>query len=203
MEDYPINFIKSYLWGRYIRKREKTYNPGHVLNEFSLWFSTDDKHGRSPKDLSKRFFICDGCGKERIFYATYPIPGTHWHGSYCWLCWRKRTGAKKRLNMGINSYVFDNEDFIEWLDISNALEKIELSTRQKQVLHFYMMEYSERMIAEKLEISHQAVHKLLTRIFKLIYEYLNGEVAKTPSQMTHISEEELINVKTELQFERN
>jgi predicted DNA-binding protein YlxM (UPF0122 family) len=38
------------------------------------------------------------------------------------------------------------------------------------------------MIAEKLEISHQAVHKLLTRIFKLIYEYLNGEVAKTPSQ---------------------
>ena len=45
-----------------------------------------------------------------------------------------------------------------------------------------MMEYSERMIAEKLEISQPAIHKQLNRIFKLIYEYLNGEVIKTPSQ---------------------
>ena len=91
LEDYPINFIKSYLWGRYIRKREKTYNPGHILNEFPY-----------------RLFICWGCYEEKIFYATYPIPGTHWHGLYCWSCWKKRTGAKKRVDTGINSYVFDD-----------------------------------------------------------------------------------------------
>jgi len=186
LEDYPINFIKSYLWGRYIRKREKTYNPGYLINEFPY-----------------RLFICWGCYEEKIFYATYPIPGTHWHGLYCWSCWKKRTGAKKRVDTGINSYVFDDGDFIEWLDISNALEKIKFTARQKHVLHFYMMEYSERMIAEKLELHQTTVHEHLKTIFKKIYEYLNGYPIKTPSQMTHISEEELLNVKTELQFKRN
>lgn len=186
MEDYPINFIKSYLWGKFIRKREKTFNPGHILNEFPY-----------------RLFTCDGCGKERIFYATYPIPGTHWHGLYCWSCWKKRTGAKKKVDVGFNFYIFDNEDFIEYLDISHALEKIKFTARQKHVLHFYMMEHSERMIAEKLELHQTTVHEHLKTIFKKIYEYLNGYPIKTPSQMTHISEEELINAKTELQFERN
>ncbi|OQA58102.1 MAG: regulatory protein [Candidatus Atribacteria bacterium ADurb.Bin276] len=199
MEDYSIEFIKSYLWGKYIRKREKTHNPGHILNEFSYWFSTDDKHGRSPKDLSKRFFICDGCGKERIFYATYPIPDTHWNGLYCWQCWKKRTGAKKRVDMGINSYIFDNKDFIEYLDISNALEKVNFTTRQKHVLHFYMMEYSERMIADVLEISRKAVRIHLNRVFEKIFEYLNGYVLpKTTSQRALIVRRNIDHVKSKL-----
>ncbi len=123
-----------------------------------------------------------GCYEEKIFYATYPIPGTHWHGLYCWSCWKKRTGAKKRVDTGINSYIFDNEDFIEYLDISNALEKINFTARQKHVLHFYMLEYSERMIAEKLELHKTTVHRTLKMIFQEIYEFLNGNVTKTPSQ---------------------
>jgi hypothetical protein len=181
LEDYPIEFIKSYLWGKYIRKREKTYNPGHILNEFPY-----------------RLFICDGCGKERIFYATHPIPGTRWHGLYCWSCWKKRTRAKKKVDVGFNFYIFDNEDFIEYLDISHALEKIEFTARQKHVLHFYMMEHSERMIAEKLELHKTTVHRTLKAIFQEIYSFLNGNVTKTPSKCTHISEGVLTNAKIKL-----
>jgi hypothetical protein len=50
LEDYPINFIKSYLWGRYIRKREKTYNPVHLINEFPY-----------------RLFTCDVAIKKKYF----------------------------------------------------------------------------------------------------------------------------------------
>jgi len=84
----------------------------------------------------------------------------------------EKNGAKKRVDVGFNFYVFDDGDFIEWLDISNALEKIKFTARQKHVLHFYMMEYSERMIAEKLELHQTTVHRTFKAIFQKIYEFL-------------------------------
>jgi len=167
LEDYPIEFIKSFLYGNFIKIWGKTYNPRQRLWERERSFS---------------YFICDGCGKEKIFYATYPIEGSNIFGLYCWDCWKKRTGANKRVDLISLTYVFDDDDFINYIDFLRALENIKFTARQKHVLHFYMMDYSERMIAEKLELHQTTVHEHLKTIFKKIYEYLNGYPIKTPSQ---------------------
>ena len=166
--DYSYEYIKYFLYGCYIRYRELFFNPGRM----------------KQREERQVYFICDGCKKKRLFYATYPIKNCSSLLSfnlYCWNCWKRLNKATIRLDPDVSlSYMPDDEKFYSYLDMTKALENIKFSTRQKQVLYFYMKEYDCRLIADNLNISHRTVRGHLHEAIKKIYEFLNGDPAQNP-----------------------
>lgn len=64
-----------------------------------------------------------------------------------------------------------NDDFVEKIDVQIAVSKLPLLLKKIYYLYFEI-EYSQLEIGEKLGISQQTVSNHVTKIKKLVKEYL-------------------------------
>lgn len=77
-----------------------------------------------------------------------------------------KANAVKTMNMEALSIYFDVEE---------AINNIELTDKQRQVLYLYIAGYTEIEMGKIMNTSHQASHKLIIKVCNKIIKYLMGE----------------------------
>lgn len=154
IERYTVGFVKNFL--RY----------------YFLWYACPYTSVFSSSTLCR--LKCSKCGRIRPAYFYLAEEGPICFSCYCKMFKKKSAQLSPQV-----SHFFDDENFYYYLDIARAVSGIKMDAIDRWILRDYIHQLSCSDSADKLQISRQAVHKRLNRIFEKIVDFLEGLVDKT------------------------